>query len=155
MWCNGRKFHIKMLDDKMKTSDCGITVFFKVTNISSRSDRNPEETENRYYGHLEDIIDCDFNSFKIVLFEVKWYKLWKHECDPERTIIEHDNGFTMVNTREFEPGTEPYVLPSQCEKVFYSEVPGKAGWSYVVRYDPRGRLVKYNHVTKDEDNNKE
>ena len=50
----------------------------------------------------------------------------------------------MVNTRFFEPGTEPYVLPSQCEQVFYSEVPGKVGQSFVVRYDPRGRLVKYN-----------
>jgi hypothetical protein len=155
MWCNGHKFRIKMLDDKMKTSDCGITAVFKVTNISSRSDRNPEETENRYYGHLEDIIECDFNSFKIVLFEVKWYRLRMHERDPERTVIEHDNGFTMVNTRAFELGTEPYVLPSQCEQVFYSEVPSKAGWSYVVRYDPRGRPVKYNHVAEDEDNNEE
>ena len=64
--------------------------------------------------------------------------------DPNRTIIEHDNGFTMVNTRMFEPGIEPYVLRSQCEQVFYSEVPGKAGWSFVVRHDPRGRLVKQN-----------
>ena len=50
----------------------------------------------------------------------------------------------MVNTRFFEPGIEPYVLPSQCEQVFYSDVLGKAGWSFVVRYDPRARLVKYN-----------
>ena len=42
-----------------------------------------------------------------------------HEHDHERTVIEHDNGFTMVNTREFEPGIEPYVLPSQYEQVFY------------------------------------
>ena len=61
----------------------------------------------------------------------------------------------MVNARAFESGTEPYVLPSQCEQVFYLEVPSKAGWSYVVRYDPRGRLVKYNHVAEDEDNNEE
>ena len=60
-----------MLDDKMKTLDCGITAVFKVTNVSSRSDRHPEETENRYYGYFEDSIQCDFNSFKIVLFEVK------------------------------------------------------------------------------------
>ena len=32
----------------------------------------------------------------------------------------------------------------QCEQVFYLEVPGKASWSFVVRHDPRGRLVKYN-----------
>jgi hypothetical protein len=75
MWCNGRKFHIKMLDDKMQTSDCGIIVVFKVTNIFFRSDKNMEETENMYYGHLEDIIECAFNSFKIVLFEVKWYRI--------------------------------------------------------------------------------
>ena len=59
-------------------------------------------------------------------------------------LLLHDNGFTMVNTRLFEPRTEPYVLPSQCEQVFYSEVPGKAGWSFVVRHDPRERPVKYN-----------
>jgi hypothetical protein len=155
MLCNGHKFCIKMLDDKMKTLDCGITVVFKVTNISSISDRNPEETQNRYYSHLEDIIECDFNSFKIVLFEVKWYWLWMHERDLERTVIEHDNGFTMVNTRAFELGTKPYVRPSQCEQVFYSQVPGKVGWSYIVRYDPRGRPVKYNHVADDEDNKEE
>ena len=50
----------------------------------------------------------------------------------------------MVNTRLFEPGIEPYVLPRQCEHVFYFEVPGKVGWSFVARHDPRGRLVKYN-----------
>ena len=67
-----------------------------------------------------------------------------NQRDLDRTIIEHDNGFTMVNTRLFEPGTEPYVLPSQCKYVFYSEVLGKAGWSFVVRHDPRGRPIKYN-----------
>ena len=99
MWCNGRKFHIKMLDDKMKTSDCGITVVFKVTKISFRSDKNPKEIENRYYAHLEDIIECDFNSFKIFLFEVKLYRIQMHERDAERNVIDHDNGFTMINTR--------------------------------------------------------
>jgi hypothetical protein len=150
MWCNGRKFHIKKLDDKKKTFDCGITAVFQVTNVSSRSDRHPTISENRYYGYLDDIIECDFKSFKLVLFEVKWYRLWMNECDPDRTVIEHANGFTMVNTRTFEPGTKTYVLPSQCEQVFYSEVPGKAGWLYIVRYDPRGRPVKYNVPEEDD-----
>ena len=67
-----------------------------------------------------------------------------NQRDTYRTIIEHDSRFTMVNTRLIEPGTEPYVLPSHCEHVFYYEVPGKPGWSFVVRHDPRGRPVKYN-----------
>ena len=50
----------------------------------------------------------------------------------------------MVNTRLFKPGTKTYVIPSQCEQVFYSEVPIRRGWSFVVRHDPRRRLVKYN-----------
>jgi hypothetical protein len=54
---------------------------------------------------LDDIFESDFNSFKIVLFEVKCYMLQMHERDSERAVIEHDNGFSMVNTREFEPGT--------------------------------------------------
>ena len=93
---------------------------------------------------MEDILQCDFKSFKVDLFVVKWYRLRLNQHDPYRTIIEHDNEFTMVNKRLFEPGAEPYVLPSHCEQVFYSEVPSKAGWSFVVRHDPMGRLVKYN-----------
>ena len=66
-----------------------------------------------------------------------------NQCDPYRINIEHDNGFTMVNTRLFTQEMEPYVFPSQCEHVFYSKVPHKPSWSFVVRHDPRGRMVKY------------
>ena len=124
---------------------------FQATNVSYRSDKHPKVYENRYYGYLEDILECDFNSFKVVMFEVKWYRLRMNERDPKRTVIKHANGFTMVNTRALELGTEPYVLPSQCEQVCFLEVLGKVGWSYIVRYNPRGRLVKYN-VVEDEDN---
>ena len=115
MVCNGCRYRIKKLDETKKTSDCGIFAVFEVTNVSSRSDKHPKLLENRYYGYLEDILQCDFKSFKVVLFVVKWCRLRLNQCDPNRTIIEHDNGFTMVNTRLFEPGADPYVLPSQCE----------------------------------------
>ena len=136
------------MDDKKKTYDCGITAVFQVTNVSSRSDKHPKVYENRYYGYLEDILECDFNSFKVVLFEVKVYRLQMNERDAERTVIEHANGFTMVNTRALEPGTNSYVLPSQCEKVFYLEVP-KVGWSYIIIYYPRGILINYNPVEEE------
>ena len=103
---------------------------------------------------MHDILECDFNSFKVVLFEIKWYRIGINEHDPEITVIEHANGFTMVNKRALEPGIETYVFSSQCEQVFYSEVPGKEGWSYIVRYDPRGRPIKYNLV-EEEDNSDE
>ena len=73
-----------------------------------------------------------------------------NERDLDRTIIMHDNGLTMVNTRSFEPRIDPHVLPSQCEQVFYSKVPGREGWLFVVRYDPRRMLVKYNVAEEDD-----
>jgi hypothetical protein len=82
MWCNGHKFRIKRLDETKKTFDYGITVVFEVMNVSSRSDRHPKLSKNRYYGYLEDIIECDFKSLKLVLFIVKWYRLLLNQHDP-------------------------------------------------------------------------
>jgi hypothetical protein len=118
MWCNGRKFHIKQLDETRKNSDSGINAIFQVTNVSSRSDKCPRESENRYYGFLNDIIECDFNSFKSVFFDVKWYRLQMHEHDEERTIIQHANRFPMIKTTLFEKTYERYVFSGQCEQVF-------------------------------------
>ena len=73
-----------------------------------------------------------------------------NEHDPDRTVILLNIGFTMVNTRLFDPRIDCYVLPSQCEQVFYSQVPSRVGWSFVVRYDPRGRTIKYNVVEEDD-----
>jgi hypothetical protein len=71
MWCNGHKFHTKQLDETRKFFDSGISEIFQVTNVSSRSDKHPREYENKYYGYLDDILECDFNSFKIVMFDIK------------------------------------------------------------------------------------
>ena len=112
---NGCRYHIKKLDETKKPLDCGMSAVFEVTNVSSKSDRHSEVSKNRYYQYLEDIIQCDFKSFKVFLFVVKWYRLQLNQRDPDITIIEHDNGFNMVNTRLFEPKIEPYVIPIQCE----------------------------------------
>jgi len=73
-----------------------------------------------------------------------------HEHDEERTVIKHANIFLMMKTPFFEKSNDPYVFPSQCEQVFYSKVLRKRDWSFVFRYDPRGRPVKYN-VDKEDD----
>ena len=147
MYYNGHKFCIKKLEETKRTCDSRITTGFEVTNISSRNDMHPQQSKNRNYGILDDILEWKFNSFKLVLFVVKRYNLWLNQNDLDRNVIEHDSGFTMINTRLFKPlGDDSYVLPSQCEQVFYFGVPHKLGWSFVVRHDPRGRSVKYNVI---------
>ena len=86
-----------------------------MTNVSSKSDRQPKVSNNRYYGYLNDILECDSESFKLVLVNVKWYRLQMNERALDRIVIKHDNRFTMVNTRSFEPVIDCNVLPSQCE----------------------------------------
>ena len=71
MVCNGGRYRIKKLDETNKTSDSRVSPVFEVTNVSSRTDKHPEVSENRYYGYLEDIMQCDFKSFNVVLFVVK------------------------------------------------------------------------------------
>lgn len=71
MWCNGCKFYIKNLDDKKKTFYCGIATIFQVTNVSFISGRHPKVFENRYYGYLNDILECEFKCFKLFLFKAK------------------------------------------------------------------------------------
>ena len=143
MWYNGHKFCIKQLDDNRKTSNSAITAVFQVTDVSYRSDRHPQEYENRYYGVLDDIVECDFNSFKLVFLYVKCYRLRMNVCDDDITLIQNENGFPMVKTSQFEAGKYRYVFQSQCEQVFYSEVASENRWSFSIRYDPRGRPVEY------------
>ena len=66
-----------------------------------------------------------------------------HEHDEEIIFIQHANGFLMIKTIVFEKTNDRCGFPSPCEQVFYSKVPGKRDWSFVVRYFPRGRPVKY------------
>ena len=83
------------------------------------------------------------------MFKVGWYGLLLQ--GDKMMNIDHDSGFTMMNTTMYESNLETCALPSQYEKVFYSEVLGKPSWSYIVRYDPRGRPIKYNPL-EEEDN---
>ena len=64
MVCNGGRYRIKKLDETKKTWYSGVLDIFEVTNVSSRTDRHPQVSENRYYEYLEDIIQCDFKSLR-------------------------------------------------------------------------------------------
>jgi hypothetical protein len=74
-----------------------------------------------------------------------------HERAEERTVIQHANRFPMIKTTVFKRGHDHYVFPSQYDQVFYSNVPCERDWSFVVRYDPRGRPIKHTHLQEEDD----
>ena len=57
MYYHGHKFHIKKLDDMKKNFDFGIIGVFEVSNIASRNDIHPQQSQNGYYGIMDDIIE--------------------------------------------------------------------------------------------------
>ena len=88
---------------------------FQITNVSSRRDIHPWGTINNYYGYLDGIIECEFNSFKLVMLDFKWYRLLLHGCDEDRIVIENSNRFLVIKTILFENKNDRYVFSSQCE----------------------------------------
>jgi len=74
-----------------------------------------------------------------------------HERDEEINVIQNANGFSMIKTTMFEREHDHYVFPSQCEQVFYSNATSERDWSFFVRYDPRGRPIKYTHLQEEDD----
>ena len=48
MGFNGHKFHIKDMDEKMKTFSSGIFKVFRVTNVSSRRNTHLQVSKYRY-----------------------------------------------------------------------------------------------------------
>ena len=150
MWNFGHHFHIKKVDEKRQTNDCGVSTSFEVECCSHANDRQPVISTLQYYGEVEDIIELDFVSFKKVIFHVEWYKLIK--VGEEKTIFQHNNGFSMINTSRFEATSEPsYVFPNQCDQMFLIPNLEQPGWSFAIDYDPRGRRVTFVPDVEDHD----
>jgi hypothetical protein len=97
-----------MVENKSITS--GINENFQVTDTSHGGDKHMITSDFRYYAYLEDILDVDFKSFKVVLFKVRWYIFFPQ--DDEMIVIDHDNGFIMIKTTRYDPNLDPFVLPN-------------------------------------------
>ena len=85
---NGCKFHIKKLNEKINTSDCGIIIVYQVTNVSSRSDTHCNDqqsyTQWKYSKYFEDkYIHCRIVIVNCILYKriyVKWLQMRIRAC---------------------------------------------------------------------------
>jgi hypothetical protein len=66
-----------------------------------------------------------------------------HEHDEEITVIQHTNGFPMIKTTIFEKKMTSMFFQVNVNKSFTKRFQVRGIWSFVARYDPRGRQVKY------------
>ncbi|XP_020080212.1 uncharacterized protein LOC109703891 [Ananas comosus] len=106
---NGFRFHTKEHEKYLKTQNSGVFV---------RGDDGLSNKE--YYGLVLDIIELQYQgSKKIALFKCHWWDVYN--CG--RGYKEDENGFFLVNVdRELATNTtDPYILASQAQQVYYGK----------------------------------
>nr|CAD1817938.1 unnamed protein product [Ananas comosus var. bracteatus] len=122
---NGFRFHTKEHEKFLKTQNSGVFV---------RGDDGLSSKE--YYGLILDIIELQYQGSKrIALFKCHWWDVYN--CG--RGYKEDENGFFLVNVdRELATNTtDPYILASQAQQVYYAKDIRDPKWLVVVKTQPR------------------
>lgn len=140
---NGYRFHSNSRDSRCTTQNSGVFLTAQTTSFASSRDQNPLIGNVNYYGSIEDIIELDYwGVFTVVLFKCGWYQ---EEKDP--------HGHTRVNFNKLCHKSDPYVLASQVQQVFYVEDPIEKMVHYVIKKLPREWCDNANLNTREEDVN--
>ncbi|XP_074323738.1 uncharacterized protein LOC141660649 [Apium graveolens] len=124
---NGYRFHTKYRDAKCTTQNSGVFLTALTTSFASSKDQNPLFGDVNYYGAIEEIFEVDYwGEFSVVVFKCCWYK-------EEKDLY----GLTRVNFNRLCQKSDPYVLASQVQQVFYVEDPTEKMMYNVIKKLPR------------------
>jgi hypothetical protein len=124
---NGYRFHTKYRDAKCKTQNSGVFLTALTTSFASSKDQNPLVGNVSYYGAIEEILEIDYwGEISVVLFKCCWYQ-------EEKDLY----GMTRVNFNRLCQKSDPYVMASQVQQVFYVQDPTDTALYNVVKKLPR------------------
>lgn len=124
---NGYRFHTKKRDAKCITQNSGVFLTALTTSFASSKDKNPLVGNVNYYGAIEEILEVDYwGEFSVVLFKCCWYQ-------EEKDLY----GLTRVNFNRLCQKSDPYVMASQVQQVFYIEDPTEKMIFNVIKKLPR------------------
>lgn len=124
---NGFRFHTRQRDDRCTTQNSGVFVSAITTSFASIKDQNPRIGNVDYYGAIEEIIEIDYwGAFTAVLFRCCWYQQEKDTY-----------GMTVVNVHKLRKKTDPYVMATQVQQVFYVKDVVDNKLHYVIKNVPK------------------
>lgn len=124
---NGYRYHTKNRDARCTTQNSGVFLTSLTTSFASSKDDKPKVGEVNYYGAIEEIVELDYwGKLVVVLFKCCWYQ-------EEKDIY----GMTRVNFNRLCQKSDPYVLASQVQQVFYVEDPVEKMTYNVIKKLPR------------------
>ncbi|MCO5610019.1 hypothetical protein L7F22_064254 [Adiantum nelumboides] len=74
-WSRGRHFRVDHIDKKRVTFDFGVMAKFEQASRRRVTDQNIVIAKMQYFGLLKEIINADYRSFTILIFDVQWFKV--------------------------------------------------------------------------------
>jgi len=102
-----------------------------------------------WYGVVQKIITLDFDNEKeVILFQCDWYDVPAATTSKGTGYNKEEYGVIEINISRYRYTSEPCILATQAELVFYAEIPSKPGWCSVVAMKARN-LFAMPEATKD------
>ena len=131
---NGCIFHTHNYGKGKSTQCDGVKIVAATSSFSSAKDKNPVVGDVSYYGRILEIFELNYSNQRYaVLFKCEWVKKTGFRKD--------DFGFPQVNFKHVNDTedlmSEPFILASQAEQVYYVEDPTDSDWHFVVTPSPR------------------
>ncbi|GKA86483.1 putative reverse transcriptase domain-containing protein, partial [Tanacetum coccineum] len=91
-----------------------------------------------YYGHLQEILEFSYLSFKVVLFRVKWFDTSNEGCKVKHLVLR--NNMTQILTKCEAFKDHQYILATQVKQCFYLED--------MARRQPQWKVVEHVNLKK-------
>ncbi|TYJ97926.1 transposon protein, putative, CACTA, En/Spm sub-class [Cucumis melo var. makuwa] len=132
---NGCSYHTKSRDDHRTVQNSGIMLVATTMQVSSAKDKNPVIGDMSFYGIIEDIWEVSYNTFNTVLFKCKW-------VENKNGVRIDDLHFTLVDLSRIGHSSNPLIIATHGQQVFYISNPVDPRWSVVVRPPQKDFLYK-------------
>ena len=132
LWSHGKHFRVSSSDHGRLTFDSGVSAEFlqHATDLEEGTEYYP------YCGTINDIMEVNFRSFVLPLFDVKWYIVKPQ--GPRATVKWDRNGFYAIDTSKVWPNkNDTLVLPELCDQVVFQPMHASSSWHYVIEIAPR------------------
>ena len=140
LYAYGFHYRVRSAETHFRTCDSGIAATFVRECRYGLRDPNPVIAPVEYVGHLEEIIELEYEEVRQVVLIGTWVRA--NYRGNAATVKKDQYGFTIANFERMLPfGRDSFAFPSQVEQVFYSDCAEAPGWKVIVRTEPRGRRV--------------
>ena len=137
----GVRFNTINMDNKRVTQNSGVKVIAKSEHFASAKDNNPILAEMAYYGIIREIWDVDYTMFRIPVFKCDW-------VDSSGVKVD-EMGFTCINFSKIGYKSDPFIMASQVQQIFYVEDQLDSRWSVVLTPPRHCTLVEEELVEED------